>query len=483
LGAYEISASTNEVHVLSVHRTQGNAAQISLIFRLVRLSRAFSKFRATVMTIDRSIRIILIAAIAVVSVGGIGTLATLRAVAPNPNLDRVRALARAHEFTRAQALLEDYLRVSPSNDRAHVLMAQLTTEPNNSHPEKALLNLQAVRPHGPKHAALLKFLAGKARYQQGRFDLAEECWAAAVRLDPMVPEAGWVLVDLLDKEGRVEEAHNLGMRLHAVEPDPRDRVRILLEMSRLDIETPDPLSQVELFEPLVKAHRTHLPLALTLGRALTRVNRAEEGLEVLNGALCRNPDSPEVWDAWLSGLYQASEVDKLADEYARLPSGMASDARFAKHEGMIAQTSQDWPRAVRAYRRAFAFEPSNWGICYRLLFVLRQAGETALFERMNRIYEDYKLAYEQMRGSYFERFEPKEASSFRADDCTQQRGAYYELITIKTLGIEPRPELYQRMANLREKMGRPDEARAWHRLVLRDLPDNAQSLAALECLK
>ena len=435
------------------------------------------------MTINRSTRIILIVAIAVLSVAGIGALATWRALAPNPNLDRVRALARAHEFARAQALLEDYLRVSPRNDRAHLLMAQLTTEPTNAHPEQALLSLQAVRPDGPKNAALLKFLEGKARYQQGRYDLAEDCWAAALRLDLLVPEAGWVLIDLLDKEGRVEEAHRLGMRMHELEPDHRDRVRILLEMSRLDIETPDPLSQVELFEPLVKVHPTHLPLSLTLGRALTRVNRAEEGLEVLNGALCRNPDSPEVWDAWLSGLYQASEVDKLADEYARLPSGMASDARFAKHEGMIAQTSQDWPRAVRAYRRAFAFEPSNWGVCYRFLFVLRQAGETALYESMNRIYEDYKLAYKQMRGSYFERFEPTEASSFRADDFTQQRGAYYELLTIKTLGIEPHTELYQRLADLREKMGRPDEARAWHKLVLRDLPDNAQSLAALERLK
>jgi hypothetical protein len=32
-------------------------------------------------------------------------------------------------------------------------------------------------------------------------------------------------------------------------------------------------------------------------------------------------------------------------------------------------------------------------------------------------------------------------------------------------------------------MGRFDEARAWHQLVLRDFPDNTLSLAALERLK
>ena len=133
-------------------------------------------------------------------------------------------------------------------------MADLTTEPTNAHPELALIICRQSSPDTPQQAALVEFFEGKARYQQGRYDLAESCWTEALRLDPIVPEAGWALVDLLDKEGRTEEAHRLGMRLHEIEPDPRDRVKILLEMSRLDIETPDPLSQVVFFEPLVKQH-------------------------------------------------------------------------------------------------------------------------------------------------------------------------------------------------------------------------------------
>jgi tetratricopeptide (TPR) repeat protein len=304
-----------------------------------------------------------------------------------------------------------------------------------------------------------------------------------LRLDPIVPEAGRTLVDLLDKEGRVEEAHCLGMRLHEVEPDPRDRVRILLEMSRLDIETPDPLSQVELFEALVRAHPEHLPLNLMLGLALTRVNRSDEGLQVLEGALRRNPHSPEAWDAWLSGLFNASDIDKLSHEFARMPKEVAADPRFAKHQAMIAQNARDWAAAARAYGVAFEYEPYNWGVCFRLRFALRQAGESAEFERINRLYETYKTAYREMRGSYFERFDAKEASSFRGDDFNQGRGAYYETLSIKSLGLSPHPELYQRFADLREKMGRIDEARAWHRLVLRDSAENVLSLAALERLK
>ena len=94
------------------------------------------------------------------------------------------------------------------------------------------------------------FFEGKARYQQGRYDLAEVAWTEALRLDPLVPEAGWALIALLDKEGRVPEAHRWGMRLYEVEPNPIDRARLLLEMARLDIDIVSPASQVLLFGPL-----------------------------------------------------------------------------------------------------------------------------------------------------------------------------------------------------------------------------------------
>jgi tetratricopeptide (TPR) repeat protein len=329
----------------------------------------------------------------------------------------------------------------------------------------------------------VNFFAGKAHYQLGRYDLAEASWLEALRLDPIVPEAGWMLIDLLENEGRTEDAHRLGMRLHEVEPDPRDRVKILLEMSRLDLERPDPLSQVVMFEPLVREHPEHLPLNVTLGIALIRVNRSDEGLEVLKNTLARHPDSPEAWDAWLSGLYQASEADRLREEFCRLPKNLVGNPVFAKHEGMIAQITKDWPRSVHAYHRAFAFEPFNWGVCNQLLFVLRLAGETAEFERIHQIYEAYKAAYKQMRGSYYERFKPEETSGFPAGDFSRERGAYYETLAIKSLGLTPHTELYHKLADLREKMGRFDEARAWHRQVLRDCPDDQLSLAALNRLK
>ena len=426
---------------------------------------------------------ILVAAMLMITVGGIAMLGIWCSLVRPPTLDAVRALAREQRFGQAQALLDRYLRAYPANARAQLLMAEITTESTNSHPDVALLHLRTIRPDSTKQAALVQLFKGKAYYHLGRYDQAEMSWKESMQLDPIVPESGWALVDLLDKEGRAEEAHRLGMRIHEIETDPQDRVRILLEMSRLDIETPDPLSQVELFEPLVKQNPDHLPLNLMLGQALIRVNRSDDGLKLLEDTLRHHPRSPETWDAWLNGLYYASEADKMAREFAQIPQDLASDLRFAKHQGMIAQIMQDWPLAVQAYDRAFAFEPFNWGVCYRLRFVLRQAGKTAEYERINRLYETYKTAYQEMRGSYFEKSEPKKPAEVPGEDFNKQRGAYYDTLSIKSLGLTPHPKLYQRLGDLREKMGRFDEARAWHRLVLRDSPDDVLSLAALERLK
>jgi tetratricopeptide (TPR) repeat protein len=386
---------------------------------------------------------------------GAGALVAWPGFQAPPDLGTICALARERQFDRAQELMARYLQAFPGDDRAHLLMAQFAMDRPDAQPRFALEHLGRIRTRTRKEAALVRFSVGKAHYQQKRYDFAETCWKEAIELDPTVPEAGWALIDLLDFEGRVEEAHRLGMRLFQVEPDPRDRVRLLLEMSRLDIDQVAPGSTVQVFGPVWRQHPEYLPVALAVGLALVHNSQPAEGIEVLRDALERHPDSAEAWDGWLTGLDESHQPEQLAREFARLPRSRAADPRFAKHEGKVAQVARDWPRAVKAYRRAYDFEPFNGPVLYRLRMALRAAGETAELERADRLLTAYRNGFLQMRP------------------------VYVEASAIKTLGLEPRTELYHRLAALREQMGRFDEARAWHRLVLRDAPGDPHSLAAL----
>src|SRR5208337_4539396 len=140
-------------------------------------------------------------------------------------------------------------------------------------------------------------------------------------------------------------------------PDPRDQVRLLLEMSRVDIDKIAPGSQVQVFEPVWKQNPGNLLLGVAVGLALVHDSQSEKGIEVLRTVLQQHPDSAQAWDGWLTGLDDGFQPDLLRREFARLPQALGTDPRFAKHEGAVAQSARDWPRAIAAYDRAHAFEP------------------------------------------------------------------------------------------------------------------------------
>jgi tetratricopeptide (TPR) repeat protein len=348
-----------------------------------------------VMT-SRSRAPIWIGLIALAALAGAGALLGLRDLQAPPDKDTIGALARVGEFDRAQKLMARYLQTFPGDDHAHLMMAQFAMDRPDAQPQVALDHLGRIRTSTSKEAALVRFSVGKAHYQQKRYDLAETCWREALELDPTVPEAGWALVDLLDFEMRAEEAHRLGMRLFEVEPDPRDRVRLLLGMSRLDVDRIAPGSVVQVFEPVWRKYPAYLPLALAVGLALIHNSECAEGIEVLRDALERHPDSAQAWDAWFIGLAEGYQPDRLAQEYARLPKGLAGDPRFAKHEGTVAQGAGDWTRAVKAHRRAYAFEPFNGVVLYRLRTALLAAGKTAELHRADKLLTIYRNAREKL---------------------------------------------------------------------------------------
>ena len=86
-------------------------------------------------------------------------------------------------------------------------------------------------------------------------------------------------------QGRREEAHRLGLSLRSIEPDPRDRAQLLLELIRQDAQPIGPDSLIATLEPLVRANPEDHQTAITLGLALVRNSRFDEGLSILRDAV------------------------------------------------------------------------------------------------------------------------------------------------------------------------------------------------------
>ena len=85
---------------------------------------------------------ILVWTMLVSSIGGMTILGIWHSLKRAPSLEAIRILASQRQFRQAQSLLDRYLEVHPENTRAHLLMAEFTTQATNSHPDVAFRHLE-----------------------------------------------------------------------------------------------------------------------------------------------------------------------------------------------------------------------------------------------------------------------------------------------------------------------------------------------------
>ena len=378
---------------------------------------------------------------------------------PGESLDGLAPLLRARRLDEAEERLRAFLRRNPDSVQGNILMAQVALDREDQKPELALAHLGRVRMADRATLAIVRLNEGKAHSSQGRNDRAESAWKEALRLDPRVPEAGWDLLGLYYVQGRRADARRLAMSLFPVEPDPRDRAQLLLELVRQDAQPIGADSIIKTFEQQAHDHPEDFHTAIAVGLALIRNGRPEEGLPILRAAVERHGDDADTWDALLQGLDEARRTEELAEALEKVPAGLAADIRFERHRAVIAQEHRDWPKAADAYLLAWKWDPSDFRVLYRLSRALQAAGRT-----------DEARAFDQ-----------RVRAAQEARD--QVLPLYREADAVKTLGIAPHSDLYHRLADLRERMGRLDESLAWHGLALRDRPDDPISVAAVARLR
>ncbi len=374
-------------------------------------------------------------------------------------------LAASGKLDEAEARARARVEGAPGDNAARILLAQILLRQaekaaNPSDParvdsaRRAIEYLEPVRPDTPAMAATVHLTLGNALDRLSRLDEAETAWLQALSEDPTTPEAGWNLLNLYYLQWREEEARRLALRLFEIEPDGHDRLMLLMELLRHDARPPAPGSIVKLFEPVVQARPDDLRAPMALGLAMTRASRGDEGVAELRRVTRSHPQRVEAWDCLLICLDESGEVGEMADELERLPTSLAESPRLLKHRARIAQ-GRKWRGAVELYRRARDAEPYNRVIEYRLSRALRHIGQDAEADRI-------------------------EARLVRRDTAVQELRPLYDRATATDhLRVRDNVPLLQKIAENREFMQFPEEAIAWHRLIIECEPDNPASKSAL----
>jgi tetratricopeptide (TPR) repeat protein len=385
---------------------------------------------------------------------GAGLVATRFALRP-PTLSELPVLLKEGRFDEVEVKLRRFLEFHPQHSQANMLMAQAVLARPDQKPSLAPAHLRRVQASTREEMAIIRLNEGKACSAVGRNSLAEESWLEAFRLDPLVPEAGWNLLGLIHVAGRRQDSHRLALTLFEREPDAHDRVQLLLELLRQDAQPLGADSLIETFEPLVKNHPDDKTAAITLGRAYIRNSLFDEGLALLQGAVGRWPNDPFAWEALLWGLDESSRIDELESWLNRVLPAIASESRFARFRGALALKLLVWQEAANWFLVAFKHDQSDPQVLCRLCQALRFAGRPGDLP-------EYESRFLALRAA-FDRALP----------------LYREANTTMNLGTAPHAELNHHLAENRERIGQPAEARAWHRLVLADRSDDAVSRSAL----
>jgi tetratricopeptide (TPR) repeat protein len=383
-----------------------------------------------------------------------------------PSLDDASELVRAGKLDEAAMRIRTILSANPDHAAANVLLAQILLKradpaggdsPSPGSAEEALAHLGRVRPTSPRMAVTSLLCRGNALDRLFRLDEAEEAWLEAIHIDSTAPEAGFNLLNLYYIQGREEEARRLALRLFKAEPDPHDRVLLLLELLRPDARPPAPASLIKWLEPRVQEHPGDLHSSTALGLYLVRAGQIENGTSVLRRVVQTHPDRVEAWDSLFVGLDESGQIQVMEQEMERLPAELVGSEKLLKHRARIAQGRQ-WKEAVDLYRRASQAEPYNRVVEYRLSRALRHVGQAAEADLIKQRVSRRDVAIQELRPLY--------------DQATD----------IKDLQLGSHRELCQQIANARENMQLPDEAIAWHKLVLENYPENEVSLEALRRL-
>ena len=374
-------------------------------------------------------------------------------VLPAPRLDdsRLDADIARGDYEAAQVLLDAQVARVPEDFRARYLLAELLlNRPDlgesvpRENAEDALAHLARLEGRDlpsiePARVALYR---GQALYQLDRWDEAEDALLEALRIDPAIPEAGWVLLNLYYLQGRTRDARLLALRLLETEPDPVDRAKfLLLELLRSDALRPDALSLVEPLERAVEGSPDALRPRIALGLARIRNGNVPEGLGVLEAAAEQAPESPFVMEGLLSGLEEAGRAEELVERFEALPADLKTSPRFARFSGLIAEGNSDWEAAIASDRLALEFDPANFAVGVRLGRALRFAGREAEAEALDRRIASYRVAEKG------------------------QRALFDEANAIPDLGSAPLPDLYERLAESRAATWHPAEAAAWRALI------------------
>jgi tetratricopeptide (TPR) repeat protein len=343
---------------------------------------------------------------------------------------------KAGRFDRAQAAMDQLLRLRPATDEHDMVLAQLAMARGRD--AEALGHLARIGDGSPA-AARARTLEGRIELRNRRARRAEAAFLRAVRLDPDDPVLRRDLILLYCMQRRRRELSEQFAALSRL--TPLDFNQMLLWSSSLAASW-DPSETAPIMEGFVKADPDDHLSRLTLAEAFRRLQRIDDVKAVLSPLPSSDPEVRAILARIAEARGDTGEVERLTgDDADRHPV-------LARMHASL-DLSRGEPRtAIKHLRAAAAADPHNRAVLYQL-------GDTLI--RLGDVDEGRRYV-----------------------SASKQHDALYDLLErVEEPGARDDARMLAQVAGASHRVGLRAEARNWYLLALRLDPTEAEIQKAL----
>jgi tetratricopeptide (TPR) repeat protein len=327
------------------------------------------------------------------------------------SIESIEPLLAQQDWKRAERLLERYLTRNPNEPAALMMLGRVYAgRADFTHCAEIL---EKIAPTSRQRAEAL-FRAGQAWLAAQHRRQAERVWNACRSLEGDSP-AWWYyqqqcrreLCGLFALEQRREEF--LAMTSEMLDPQlGGNRYDILFARTRFEFEKIDPTGVLAQLQLAIDSDPDDMYSRRALGLYHLEAGQLQQSRAQLFRCVQLAPDDGTVWEAWLQCLYNAGDLNGLADAVAQMPERFAA-SRFrsivAEQQGMLEQ-------AIEFARQNVAAEPDRPEAYYRLSQLLLRAGNEVEAQSLLTRSNEVKEQRDRMHSAY-EAYRDRRANSAR----------------------------------------------------------------------
>jgi len=367
---------------------------------------------------------------------------------PIPDLAAISRLVSREQYTQAEPALREYLRRSPHDGEARMMLARVYAARGNL--VNCARQLHEVPYWWPQKAEAL-YREGQSYLMIDRAKDAEQAWLEVLKADPLHPVSPDIfhdtcqeLLKLYALQDRWEDAYPIIWTAYDRAPEP-EKLNWLIMRMRAELERVGPKECITHLRRYVADAPADWESLRALAHAELALGERASAQRDFEACLKGKPDDVRAWRDYLSMLLEQGELERFLELLRTAPPSADAEPETWFFRGVASEKSGDWKTAAANFTKAIEVNPFLAKAYYRL---------AAAEERLG--LRDRAVVH---------RKKSKEINEARGQFPAAYSGYFTSLDSSASPNSSPATAA-RRMAAICETLGWSRAAAAWNRLAI-----------------